>query len=161
VMTGHSENTNRVAHHPSFGSVVSRLRGSASADVTPFVSLRGMSIGCEPGYLGVAHRAFTPSGPGLQNLGTAAGLSAERVNERRGLLDAFDNVRRDIDASGSMSGMDTFTARAFDMIASGTVRRALDLSREDPRVRDRYRGVEQFLMARRLVEAGVGCVTLM
>ena len=46
------------------------------------------------------------------------------------------------------------------MVASGTVRRALDLTSEDPRTRDRYRGIEQFLTARRLVEAGVGCVTL-
>ena len=59
-----------------------------------------------------------------------------------------------------MRGMDAFTTRAFDMVASGTVRRALDLTNEDPRTRDRYRGVEQFLTARRLVEAGVGCVTL-
>jgi uncharacterized protein (DUF1501 family) len=46
------------------------------------------------------------------------------------------------------------------MVASGTVRKALDLTKEDPRTRDRYKGVEQFLTARRLVEAGVGCVTL-
>ena len=59
-----------------------------------------------------------------------------------------------------MQGMDSFKARAFDMVASGAVRKALDLSREEPRVRDRYKGVEQFLTARRLVEAGVGCVTL-
>src|SRR5437763_5618829 len=159
VMTGYSENTNRIAHHPSFGSVVSRLRGQ-SGDVTPFVSLRGMSVGNEPGYLGVAHRAFTPSGPGLENLRYATGTNADRVQDRRSLLETFDNVRRDVDASGSMAGMDSFAARAFDMVASGTVRQALDLSREDPRVRDRYRGVEQFLTARRLVEAGVGCVTL-
>jgi len=159
VMTGYSENTNRVAHHPSFGSVVSRLRGQ-SGDVTPFVSLRGMGIGCEPGYLGVAHRAFTPSGPGLENLRYANGVNSGRVHDRRSLLQTFDNVRRDVDASGSMAGMDSFASRAFDMVASGTVRRALDLTREDPRVRDRYRGVEQFLTARRLVEAGVGCVTL-
>ncbi len=60
-----------------------------------------------------------------------------------------------------MKGMDSLHARrAFDMIASGTVRKALDLKHEDPRTRDRYKGVEQFLTARRLVEAGVGCVTL-
>jgi hypothetical protein len=159
VMTGYSENTNRTAHHPSFGSVVSRLRGN-SGDVTPFVSLRGMGIGLEPGYLGVAHRAFTPSGPGLENLRNANGVNAARVEDRRSLLESFDRARRDIDASGTMSGMDSFNQRAFDMVASGTVRQALDLSREDPRVRDRYRGIEQFLTARRLVEAGVGCVTL-
>jgi hypothetical protein len=46
------------------------------------------------------------------------------------------------------------------MIASGAVRNALDLKNEDLKTRDRYKGVEQFLTARRLVEAGVGCVTL-
>ena len=46
------------------------------------------------------------------------------------------------------------------MVASGAVRNALDLKKEDAKVRDRYKGVEQFLTARRLVEAGVGCVTL-
>jgi hypothetical protein len=160
VTTGYSENQNRVQHHPSFGSVVSRLRGNVQADVPPFVSLRGMGIGLEPGFLGVAHRAFTPEGPAIENLRWANGINPERVGERRDLLAEFDNTRRDIDGSGTMAGLDAFQQRAFDMIASGTVRRALDLSREDARVRDRYRGVEQFLQALRLVEAGVGCVTL-
>src|SRR6185437_7286369 len=97
--------------------------------------------GCEPGYLGVANRAFTPDGPGLSNL-RLNGVTTQRSDERRGLLQQFDSVRREVDASGTMRGLDTFTARAFDMIASGETRRALDLSREDPRSRDRYRGVE-------------------
>jgi Protein of unknown function (DUF1501) len=160
VMTGYSESTNRTAHHPSFGSVVSRLRGNANADIPPFVSLRGMGIGCEPGYLGVAHRAFTPDGPGLANLNLAGGVTMARTGERRTLLDSFDAARRDVDATGAMVGMDAFAQRAFDMVASGAVRRALDLQHEDPRTRDRYRGIEQFLTTRRLIEAGVGCVTL-
>jgi len=160
VTTGYSENANRTAHHPSFGSVVSRLRGNRNADVPPFVSLRGMSIGQEPGYLGVAHRAFTPGGEGLQNLMRPSGVDSQRTSDRRNLLANFDNIRREIDSSGTMRGLDAFADRAFDMVSSGTVRRALDLTREDPRVRDRYRGVEVFLTARRLVEAGVGCVTL-
>src|SRR5204863_6310661 len=82
------------------------------------------------------------------------------VENRKELLEEFDDVRRDIDASGAMAGMDAFTARAFDMVASGTVRKALDLNKEDAKVRERYKGVEPFLTARRLVEAGVGCVTL-
>jgi hypothetical protein len=159
VMTGFSENANRTAHHPSFGAVVSKLRGSAD-DVPPYVSLRGMSIGTEPGYLGVAHRPFTPSGPGVQNLRLANGVTLDRLDDRKTLLSSLDDVRREVDASGTMRGMDSFTSRAFDMIASGNVRKALDLTREEPRTRDRYKGVEQFLTARRLVEAGVGCVTL-
>jgi len=160
VTTGYSENANRIAHHPSFGSVVSKLRGDNSADIPPFVSLRGMSIGQEPGYLGVAHRAFTPNGPGLENLRLAGGVDTTRQSDRKQLLSNFDDVRRDIDASGTMKGLDAFTTRAFDMVASGTVRKALDLTHEEPRSRDRYKGVEQFLTARRLIEAGVGCVTL-
>jgi hypothetical protein len=160
VMTGYTENTNRTAGHPSFGSVVSKLRGGSADDVPPFVSLRGMSIGTEPGYLGVAHRPFTPSGPGVENLRLANGVTADRMGERRDLLGQFDTVRREIDATGTMKGMDSFAGRAFDMIASGTVRKALDLRNESPKTRDRYKGIEQFLTARRLVEAGVGCVTL-
>jgi hypothetical protein len=159
-MTGYSEGVNRTAHHPSFGAVMSRLRGGAQADIPAFVSMRGQTVGCEPGYLGVANRAFTPDGPGLSNLSLAGGMTAERNHERRGLLDQFDTVRREIDATGTMTGLDAFTQRAFDMVASGATRRALDLSQEDPRVRDNYRGIEQFLTARRLIEAGVGCVTI-
>jgi hypothetical protein len=135
VMTGFSEAENANTHRPSFGSVISKLRGS-SADVPPFVSMYGMSRGSEPGYLGVAHRPFTPSGEGEANLRLPGGVDALRQDNRKGLLNAFD------------------------MVASGTARKALDLTREEPRTRDRYKGVEQFLTARRLVEAGVGCVTL-
>jgi hypothetical protein len=158
--TGYHERDNVTAHHPSLGAVVSKLRGTQAADIPPFVSLRGMSPGTEPGFLGVAHRPFTPNGPGLENLHLPGGVSADRMEDRKTLLASFDSARRDIDASGTMKGLDAFTTRAFDMVASGAVRKALDLSRESPRVRDRYQGIEQFLTARRLVEAGVGCVTL-
>jgi hypothetical protein len=157
VMSGYSENTNRIAHHPSFGAVMSKLRDNRS-DIPPFVSLRGMSIGCEPGSLGVAHRAFTPNGPGLENLRIRG--TADSRGERQSLLTAFDTVRRDVDAGTTMKGMDAFNGRAYDMISSGVVHKALDLKHEEPRNLDRYRGIEDFLRARRLVEAGVGCVTL-
>jgi hypothetical protein len=160
VMTGYSENDNRNAHHPSFGAVLSKLRTAGNSDIPPFVSLRGSTAGTEPGYLGVGYRPFTPDGPGLRNLGLAGGVDALRMEDRKTLLAGFDSIRRDIDATGTMKGLDSFTTRAFDMIASGAVRKALDLSREEPRNRDRYKGVEQFLTARRLIEAGVGCVTL-
>jgi hypothetical protein len=159
VMTGYPDNINRRAKHPSFGAVVSKLRGENS-DIPPFVSLRGMSHGSEPGYLGVAHRAFSPNGPGIDSLRMRDGFTFDRMDDRKGLLAQLDTVRKEIDAGTTMKGMDAFSGRAFDMIASGAVRKALDLKNEQPNVRDRYRGVEQFLTARRLVEAGVGCVTL-
>jgi len=160
VMTGYSENSNRNVGHPSFGSVISKLRASGASDITPFVSLRGMSVGNEPGYLGVAHRAFTPDGQGLRNLKAADGVTMNRLDDRKDLLGKFDNIRREIDAGTTMRGLDAFAGRAFDMIASGSVRKALDLRHEEPRSLDRYKGIEQFLTARRLIEAGVGCVTL-
>src|SRR5207249_4228723 len=90
VTTGYSERENRTAGHPSFGAVVSKLRSGTGQEVPPFVSLRGMSRGTEPGYLGVAHRPFTPSGPGFQNLRLASGIDARRLADRKALLASFD-----------------------------------------------------------------------
>jgi uncharacterized protein (DUF1501 family) len=85
-------------------------------------------------------------------------VSNDRMEQRRALLEGFDGVRHDLDAN--MAGLDAFTSRAFDMIANGGVRNALDLNREPQASRQRYQGLDQFLTARRLIEAGVGCVTL-
>ena len=160
VMTGYSDRENRTAGHPSFGAVVSKLRSGSDVSTPAFISLRGMTRGTEPGYLGIAHRPFTPNGPGLRDLQLAKGVTEGRLDERKNLLAGFDDVQRDIDGTGSMKGLDAFSARAFDMVTSGEVRNALDLNKENKKTRERYKGVEQFLTARRLVEAGAGCVTL-
>jgi hypothetical protein len=160
VMTGYPDRVNRIADHPSFGSVVSKLRSTSNGAVPPYVSLRGMSRGTEPGYLGIAHRPFTPGGQGNANLRLANGVTVERLDDRKGLLEKFDDTRREIDATGTMVGMDAYTEKAIEMVTAGVVRDALDLKKEDPKTVERYKGVEQFLTARRLVEAGVGCVTL-
>src|SRR5262245_26951654 len=160
VMTGRSQRENMTANHPSFGSMVSKMRGGQLANVPPFVSLRGMSRGTEPGFLGISHRPFTPNGEGVNNLRPNPQVNADRLANRRSLMETFDGVSRELDTNGSINGLDNFTSRAFDMIASGGVRTALDLGREPQAIRDRYRGVEQFLTALRLVQAGVGCVTL-
>ncbi|MFO0847772.1 MAG: DUF1501 domain-containing protein [Gemmataceae bacterium] len=160
VMTGYPERVNLTAEHPSFGAVVSRVFANRFGPVPGFVSLRGMSRGTEPGFLGVAHRPFTPSGAGMNNLRLANGVSVDRLTDRKALLDSFDDTRREIDARGTMAGIDSYTTKALDMVSGGVVRTALDLSKEDAKVRERYKGVESFLTARRLVEAGVGFVTL-
>jgi hypothetical protein len=160
VMTGHSNRELQTTSYPSVGSVISRVRGQTA--IPPFVSLRGTTRGTEPGYLGIAHRPFTPGGPGLANLTLANGVSEARLNDRQTLLDTFDNLHNEIDATGSMEGIDSFQTTAFDIVTSGGVRAALDLNQEAPAIRDRYRGnnLQNFLRALRLVEAGVGCVTL-
>lgn len=159
VMTGFSERINKLARHPSFGAVVSKLRSDTSS-VPPFVSLRGMSIGTDSGFLGIAHRPFAPGGQGNSNLKLVKDVSPERLGERRNLLETFDDTRREIDATGAMTGLDSYTEKALEMVTSGTVRRALDLEKESSKTRERYKGAEKFLTARRLIEAGVGCVTL-
>ncbi len=63
-----------------------------------------------------------------------------------------------------MSAMDEFEGRAVELIR-GNARHAFDLSREDPRLRERYgqggKGLgENLLLARRLAEAGTGLVTI-
>jgi hypothetical protein len=146
--------------HPSVGSVISKIRSGNLQGMPPFVSLRGMTQGQEPAYLGVAHRPFSPTGPGRDNLRLAEGITAERLKDRHSLLNSFDTLRRDLDGKGAMNGMDSITTRALDMVLSGSARKAFDLNEEPVTVRDRYKGVEQFLLARRLVEAGVGFVTL-
>jgi len=158
VMTGKTQRENMTANHPCFGSVVSRVRSAHASAMPSFVSLRGMSRGTEPGFLGISHRPFSPNGPGVENLRPLSAVTQERMDDRRAMQQSFDNLRADVDANAA--GLDTFTARAFDMVTSGGVRNALDLNREPQQSRSRYQGIESFLTARRLVEAGVGCVTM-
>ena len=160
MMTGYSEVVNAVDPHPCFGSLVSKFRPSSN-DMPAFVSLRDRSrFGSEPQSLGLAHRPFMPSEVDRENLVLPKGLSDSRMADRRVLLSSLDNLRRSMDASGSMDGMDAFAAKALEMIASGAVRNALDLSQEPEEVRERFKGADSVLLARRLVEAGVGCVTM-
>ncbi len=101
------------------------------------------------------------------------GISADRLADRKTLLASVDQFRRNADRSGAVGGLDEFQQRAFELLTSGEMLQALDTSRESPKVRERYgkgtdkeqgdaapRLNEQFLLARRLVEAGCRVVTL-
>jgi uncharacterized protein (DUF1501 family) len=166
VMTGYIEEDNLRNHHPSFGSVISKLRGNERPDITPYVLMHDRwSIGTDPGFLGAAHQPYTIASYGqgrelINTLSPRKDVNAQRGRDRRDLLNGFDSLRRDIDASGAMAGLDAMQARALDMVTSGAVGRALDLSKVDAATRERYKLVPNFLLARRLVEVGVGCVTV-
>lgn len=101
---------------------------------------------------------------------TLQGITLDRLASRRQLLASLDRFRRKVD---TLQGMDSLTARAFDLLTSSRLVQALDVSKEDPKVRERYgKGRsqpvddgapminDQFLAARRLVEAGARCVTI-
>lgn len=161
LMSGYGESVGKAqGGRPGLGAILSKLKGATDPRIPPYVSLMGNGTGLDSGYAGVAHRPFTPDGPGLDNLALNASVSLNRLGDRKTLLSDFDRFRNEADRTGVMSGMDSFAARAFEMITAPKTRNALDLTREDPRTRERYGSATQFLTARRLVEAGVRCVTL-
>ncbi|MCZ2343713.1 MAG: DUF1501 domain-containing protein [Bacteroidales bacterium] len=93
----------------------------------------------------------------------AVGLTPERLDHRRGLLARFDRLRADVDSSGTMAAMDKYSQQAVEMLTSGKLRTALDLSKEPESTRNRYGKhlwCQQALLARRMVEAGVAFVTI-
>ena len=156
LWTGYPERINR----PAFGSVVSYLKGPHEA-LPPYVSLMNQPLSEDPAYCGTAHRPFVPTGPGLENLGLVSGVSLDRLQGRKHLLGGLDKIRRDIDYRGALAGLDAYTVRALDMVASTGTREAFDVSKEPQTVRERYGPANQdFLRARRLVEAGISVVTL-
>ncbi len=189
AMTGYTDLISKTAGgRPSLGAVVSKLQGNVRPDVPPFVGLsprtgeiRWSNPG-DPGYLGLAHAPFTPFRTEGQGSGRGRSSSPktdentipnERLSGRRSLLRELDELRRGLDRNEAISGMDTFSQNAFEILTSGRVFEAMDVTREDPKLRARY-GIgdmkneadgppccmDHFLMARRLVEAGVRVVTI-
>lgn len=148
---------------PVFGSVVSKLRGGTSEGGMPHYVALGGENGSDPGdpaYLGAAHKPFTAGGPGMANLSLVKGVSPEQLTDRKQLLSSFDTLRRDLDTRGDLYGMDAFTARALDMVASPRVREAFDVSKEPKELQDKYGPAKRLLQALRLVQAGVSVVTV-
>jgi Protein of unknown function (DUF1501) len=164
---------------PSIGAVLSRVQGPVDPSVPPFVGLaaptqhRPWSDPGQTGFLGPSHAPFKPDGPGLANL-QLNGITTAQFADRQRLLTSFDGLRREIDAAGMIDGMDAAQQRALGVLTSSRLLEALDVNRESTRVRERYGDGkpyqfqfdgaptvnDQLLMARRLVEAGVRCVTL-
>lgn len=164
---------------PQFGSIVAKLQGAAEPDTPPFISLcytctHGPYNEPGPGFLGPALAPLRPMGPARHDM-VLRGVAVNQLGDRKRLLKKFDVLRRDLDASGTMSGIDHFTQQAFGVLTSSRMADALDLSKEDPRVVARYgtgdpkvfmddngapRVPQSLLMARRLIEAGARVVTL-
>jgi len=164
---------------PSLGAIVSKLQGPIHPSVPAFVSLchtttHGPYNEPGPGFLGVPSSSFRPMGPTRKDM-VLNGITSDRLHDRQSLLAAVDRFRRDADSSGMMRGMDTFTQQAMGVLTSSRLAEALDLTREDARTRARYgtgnpkvhidgngapRVPQNFLTARRLIEAGARVVTV-
>jgi hypothetical protein len=160
ILTGFPDRGKR----PVFGSIVSALRPRTDG-LPPYVSLMyerpGLYDNEGPTYVGAAHRPFAPRDNGLQDLSLAKGISLERLTDRKQLLQQFDGINRDYDQRGAMAALDAHTRSAIEMIAAPRVRDAFDLKKESSATREKYgKYCENFLLARRIVEAGVPVVTL-
>jgi hypothetical protein len=176
-MTGRLKRGEPPGGWPSIGSVISRLQGATDPGMPPFIGLEPVMQhkpynASGPGFLGIGYRSFRPSGEGKTDL-TLNGITLDRLADRKALLASFDQFRRDVDGSGLMNGLDAFNAQAFGMLTSSKLLEALDYQREGARTIARYgkgdakvrgdaapRMLEQFLVARRLVEAGARMVTV-
>jgi len=164
---------------PSIGSFLAKVAGAVDPSVPPYIGLAATTQHApwsdpgQHGFLGSTFGAFKPSGPDMANMKMTA-ANQTSMSDRKKLLAAFDDLKREADAGGQLRAADAHTQRAFDVLTSSKLMDALDLSKEDPKIRDRYgdgkpyqyqydgapTANDQLLMARRLVQAGARCVTL-
>ena len=177
-LTGRSHLRQPAGGWPCFGSVLSKIEGPLNKAIPPSIGLSPKmghmpwADAGSPGFLGISHAPFKPEGAGKADM-VLNGMTLDRLADRKALLACFDRLRRDVDSSGLMEGLDTFNEQAFGMLTSSKLVEALDVEREDPKLRALYgkgdpknrddggpKLMEQFLIARRLVEAGARCVTL-
>jgi hypothetical protein len=163
---------------PSMGGMISKFQGPVNEGIPPYLSLCYKTKHApwgdpgQAGFLGVGHSPFRLIGGETGDM-VLKGITLDRLGDRKTLLTSFDRFRRDTDANGLMDGLDAFTRQALGVLTSSTLADALDLSKEDPRLVARYgkgnpkdtsdgppKMMENFLIARRLVEAGARVVTL-
>lgn len=170
---------------PSFGSTVSKVLGPDRSGMIPYVDAapkmghmpynnRGVhdpaSTLSWPGYTGSDHVPFTLEG-GVKDDLVLNGIDSSRLNDRRAVLTSLGRLQKQIE---TRSGLDAFQKQAFGLLTSSKLADALDLAKEDPTVVRRYgdgqatdpsfggapQSPRHFLLARRLVEAGVRVVTI-
>lgn len=150
---------------PGIGSVMSKLWGPSqstdSGTAPTFVDLTGWT---KTGFAGQINAGFRPDNQGRQNLSLPKNISLERLDDRKALLTGLDRMQRSIDQSGMLNAIDSYTDRAVGIVTSGELAKAMDLRREDPKRLQQYGAKtgtesERFLLARRLIQSGVRCVS--
>jgi len=176
-LSGYPGSVRKRTEQPSMGAVIAKVLGPTSRVIPPYMGLTKMCghrpwADCgEPGVLG---RAYGPARPDGEDMTAMAlkDVTLDQLQNRRKLLASFDHYRRGIDQTQA-AGMDSIYQQAFDVLTSNKLLDAMNLDKEDPRTLDRYgRGSDknvddgppvwndQILIARRLIEVGVRCVTL-
>ncbi len=177
-LTGNPRLPSGTAEYPMYGSVVSKFK-PGPADLPTFATLGKIDhhIGnaISNSFLGPACSPFifdpAQKGDDISQMLTP-GLELSSLARDAELLKAVDGRLRAQDALDPLiAGLDQYQQTAFNMLRSPKLRQALDLSQEDPRTIERYTGknpekinytndgnVQHFILARRLIEAGVPIV---
>ena len=166
---------------PSMGAVLSKQFGPRVPGVPPAVDLVPVDADSrfimrtaptQPGYLGSVHAGFEVRAVDRRNI-MLNGVSLRRLADRQALLGSFDRFRRQVDEEGVTDGFDEFHRQAFEVLTSARLAKALDITQEERPLRRRYgldreypnerqgkTHLDQFLLARRVIEAGARCVTI-
>ncbi len=154
---------------PAFGCVAAKVRGPNAATLPPYVAIPRVMRNGGPAHLGKSYTPFeTISDPAkkgfkVQNLALNKTLDIKRLADRKGLLASLDAQKRLADLQGASTAVDDFTYQAFDLITGDAARVAFDIESESDATRDAYGRTTNgqcMLLARRLVEHGVTCVTV-
>ena len=158
-----------LAQYPCLGPVVSKLlEGRRDPTMPRYVASAERVYGGGSANLGPAYLPLVvgsdPNAPDFKvdSLSLAAKVK-DRLDDRVSLLTAIDHLRRKVDSSGLMNSMDKFKREAVSLLTSEKAREAFDLSKEDPKLREKYgrhKWGQRALLARRLVEAGTSFVTM-
>jgi hypothetical protein len=154
---------------PSFGSIISHELGSRN-NLPPYVAVPSVFAPDQgSGYMSSAYGPFAlGSDPGdkgfaVRDLATPKDVDDKRFERRRSLLAVVDEHFRTTEKSDALAAMDSFYSAAYSLISSSQAREAFNLSAEPAKLRDEYghhSAGQRFLLARRLVEAGVRMVSV-
>jgi hypothetical protein len=155
---------------PAHGAIIAKQLGPRGA-VPPYVCLPKMHNSAGSSYLGSSAAPFTveadPNAPDftVPDLAPPLDIDAERLSDRRGILQQIDRFQRGTEAAANRSAnaMSTYQQKAFELMTSTATKNAFDISREPDKLREEYGRHslgQSCLMARRLVEAGVRCVLI-
>lgn len=169
MMTGHFNPA--MSDYPCYGSVVSQHLGFRTR-MPPFMQLAApnTAVGSGAGFLGVVHSPFEladdPSAAtfSTRDLTPPSVIDTARQRRREIVLQTLDGLQCDVEMDPpAFAAMDKHYQAALNLIAAPQTRRAFELDRESPRLRDsygRHRLGQSLLLARRLIEAGVRFVTV-
>lgn len=155
--------------YPSFGAMVSHHYGPRN-DLPGYIAIPAADIpDMGTGYLSSAYGAFSvggePQDPNfrVRDLNLPGGVTPERMEGRKGLLQAVDAHFNSMEKSDALSAMNSYYQRAYSLISSQKAREAFDVTQEPAEARDlygRHNFGQRLLLARRLVEAGARFVTV-